>query len=413
MKKKLKKLVPDKIIETLIESKRALNLLSKKEKSVKLFSEKLNLKRIGHKDFHTFFGYYDISPFNTETGEIVYTRLRRSNLHDAEIVVHDLNGDNLRTIAGTKAWNWQQGSRLRWFPNSADRIILNDLKDGNYISRIVNVRNNDEVILEQPIYDIGPDGRFAISLNFERLGKMRPGYGYPQISGNDTGNFTEEGITLLDVNNNSSKLIVTYENIAEALKVNNKDYNTSYINHLSFSPCGNLFLFFWIEKKNEIHKASLLVYDMRSKEVVPLETKNKVSHYVWLDSTTILCTVYDENSRCNYYKYEIGKDKKLVNPKSLGTDGHPSVIENGKILTDTYPDKDGFQRLLISNIEEDITTTLLKIYSRYKANPVERTDLHPRLNPEMNRICFDANVSGFRQIFILSNESTSYSNYSL
>ena len=97
--------------------------------------------------------------------------------------------------------------------------------------------------------------------------------------------------------------------------------------------------------------------------------------------------------------------KKLINHGSLKEDGHPSMVSKNSLITDTYPDKFGFQTLLFSDLVLNKTNEIAKVYSKFKINPEYRTDLHPRFNHSKNKICFDANIYGYRQLFILSNNS--------
>ena len=98
--------------------------------------------------------------------------------------------------------------------------------------------------------------------------------------------------------------------------------------------------------------------------------------------------------------------KHIINKKSLQKDGHPSMLDQKSIITDTYPDKIGFQKILFSNLYSDKTIEIAEIYSKFKVNPEQRTDLHPRLNKSKNKICFDANIHGYRQLFVLSKNKS-------
>ncbi len=403
LKKSIKTFIPNGIIELIIEKKRQHLGSSSNIKKTEFFVKKPNVVTVGNKKFHTFFGYYDISPFNEKTNEIIYLRINRKKQKKAEIFLHDLKTDQTTIIATTAAWNWQQGSRLRWFPNSTDEIIFNDYQNGRYISKKINVRNNDETIIDYPIYDIDNQGKYAVTLNFERLGAMRPGYGYANGKYETPKDLGDEGIFKVDIIKNRIDLLLTYKQIGETLGQNNTNFNNNYINHLSYSPSGNKFLFFWLTIVNRYQKAFLLVYDLKTKKLTPLETEGKVSHYVWLDDNCILCTTYNSQNDCRYYKYWIDGKKEIVNPASLTADGHPSCISNDSIITDTYPDKNGYQKIIKADIGNDKSETIAKIYSRYKIEQEKRTDLHPRLNKTKKQICFDANIKGYRQLFVLNH----------
>ena len=82
-----------------------------------------------------------------------------------------------------------------------------------------------------------------------------------------------------------------------------------------------------------------MIYDLLSKQIIPIETEEKVSHYVWCDNNCILYTSYDKDTKCRYFKYYLNGKKEVVNPESLTVDGHPSILSDNYIITDTYPDK--------------------------------------------------------------------------
>ena len=65
-----------------------------------------------------------------------------------------------------------------------------------------------------------------------------------------------------------------------------------------------------------------------------------------------------------------------------------------------------YQKILFSNLYSDKTIEIAEIYSKFKINPEHRTDLHPRLNMSKNKICFDANIYGYRQLFILNTNKS-------
>ncbi|MBQ4532055.1 MAG: hypothetical protein IJA24_02280 [Alistipes sp.] len=350
-----------------------------------------------------FFGYYDISPFNS-IDKILYIK-KEKNSDEVKICINDSNDLSQESIlAVSKAWNWQQGCRLRWFPGYDDRVIFNFFEENKYGSRIIDTEGNIIKNYQFPIYDISHDGQLGITLNFDRLGLLRPGYGYTCIPYN-ANNLYNESIRIIDLATGIIKDKITYQMIAKAIKYK-RDYDKCYINHLSFSPDGKSFLFFWIEIINGYHKASLLVYDIYTKNIIPLELEDKVSHYVWLDNENILCTSYSRPTICNYYIYNIhNKTKSPFCPHSLQEDGHPSVDRGTMILTDTYPDINGFQCLYLVDSIFDKKETLFKVYMKPVSNGELRTDLHPRFNSKHSKICIDTNRNGSREIIIIDNNT--------
>ncbi len=59
-----------------------------------------------------------------------------------------------------------------------EEIIYNVRINGEFFSRIFNIRNGRNRIIERPISCFYPEKRIALSLNFSRLDKWRPGYDY-------------------------------------------------------------------------------------------------------------------------------------------------------------------------------------------------------------------------------------------
>ncbi len=360
---------------------------------------KYELFSYGLKEKHAFFGYYDISPFNSKTNEIIYLELSEDE-KSADIILEDIELKTRKKITETYAWNWQQGARLRWFPNSTDEIIFNDYRNGKYIARIINVRTSTERRISFPLYDIEKSGKYGLSLDFERLETLRPGYGYIVEKYNAPNNLERLGIDLIDLNQNTSMRIITYKVLAELLNKDKKVSSGNYINHISFSPSGDKFMFFWLTIVKHWHRAYLVIYDCKTKKLIPLETEKKVSHYQWQDDENILATSYNEKTRsCRYYIYSINGKVQEVCPKSLQCDGHPSKLNKTLFLTDSYPDSKYYQHLWICNKETDSKESILEIQSIPVENWERRTDLHPRIHKRM--ICFDANVTGKRKLYIL------------
>lgn len=351
---------------------------------------------------HVFFGYYDISPFNEKTDEIIYNNLIEENkLH---IMLSTLSAKEEREIAETHAWNWQQGCRLRWMPNNHREVVFNDFDGKEYFARILNVDTKEERRIDAPLYDISPDGRYGLSIDFERLGVKRPGYGYTCRPYHESGpNLLKDSIDLVDLVHNKRKTILTYEEIMNISGCNTGDVRNNYINHLCFSPSGRQFLFFWLTADSRWHKAFLLVHNLETNKTSLLEETEIVSHYVWQDEDNIICTAADNNRKCHYYTYNITSGKKFtMNPAVLNVDGHPSIYSDTMILTDTYPDLNGFQRLYLADKQNGGYRQLLEIYSNCCIEGEKRTDLHPRLDKARQIVCLDANYDKYRNLLFVS-----------
>lgn len=370
-------------------------------KMKKRIRTKFHWQALGEKSKFCFFGYYDITPYNNKD-EVIFHQLD-NELKKADIILYDGNNNECVKEATTNSWNWQQGSRLRWFPGSNDVILFNDFIEGEYLCRELNIRTKEEKTYIKPLYDVNKDGLLGLSLDFERLGVKRPGYGYTCKPYKEPSDLRGEGIDLVDLKTNTAQRIITYTDIAGAIGADSCDFSNNYINHLSFSPSGDKFMFFWLTIVKHYHKAYMLVYDLKNNTLIPLETEEKVSHYLWLDEEHLLCTVYNLNDNCRYVIYGLDGSKKHVF-KSIDFDGHPIWYKDGLILTDSYPDKKGFQRLVVCNLQTDETKVIAEIFHEPAISIERRTDLHPRYDSKTDTICIDANMTGKRKLVLLENK---------
>ena len=403
LKAKIKNIVPKRILKV---GRKVYSNLYCKLKGLQTINTKYEISCIGHEGIHSFFGYYDISPFDSHNN-IIYLEVDYKK-EDAKIMLYSMESQEYKIVTSTKAWNTQQGSRLRWLPNTEEWISFNDYKEGKYINRHINIKTLEEKVIPYPLYDISQNGKFGITLNFARLGVLRPGYGYTNYHYIPSEDLTKEDIKIVNLSTREVISTISYDRISKTMGEKVLDFSDYYINHLSFSPSGNKFLFFWLKDiPNSLPKASLLVYDIEKDELYVLENELRVSHYTWVDNETILCTAVSETEdktfKCQYYMYKKDTEKVIVGKGCLQTDGHPSLYNEQTILSDTYPDRYSYQELFLYNIETNEKRQLVYSKSVPVRDSIYRTDLHPRFNLTKDVICYDANVDGFRKIFILKN----------
>ena len=401
-KKLIKRVIPKPLIRQVHTVVRMTYMKSRRLSDI---NTTYDLSWIGEEGVHTFFGYYDISPFDKDDN-VIYHEV--DEVHGpAKIIKNSLDGKTPQIVASTNAWNTQQGARLRWMPCRKDVISFNDYENGQYFNRQLNVVTGEEVVTPFPLYDISPDGKIGLSINFERLGVMRPGYGYTNRKYVPTEDLSKEDIKVLNIANGKVLISITYSEIAKAIGVETSDFSKHYLNHLSFSPKGDKFLFFWLKEVPTWIEASLVVYDLKTKKMSVLEKEYRVSHYTWLDNDTILCTglkqLPNDKFECCYFKYHIGTNRQQMGKDILVVDGHPTRYNDSSILSDTYPDRYSFQELFLYDGNADKKRKLVYSYSIPVKNAEYRTDMHPRFNADKSIICYDANVTGFRHLYFLKN----------
>lgn len=336
--------------------------------------------------YHTSCGYYDLDPIRE--GELLVISSDNS-VEKAKI--HKINIETCedRIVGESFVVNWQQGNRLKWIGNN--RLIFNSFEKGEYVS--VEMCDSVRKIHPWPIYDVNRDT--AVTLDFNRLGWLRPGYGYTKFPLREI-TLNDCAIRFFKLSTNINITSISYRDIIEKIP-REVCLQKCYVNHLSFSPSGRKCLFFFIEIVNGIHQCSLGVWD--GERVLFLDTDLSASHYTWKDDNTILTTSYDKERKCRYYLYSLEDMKRQeVLPDILKQDGHPTYIKDDIIVTDTYPDQAGFQKIRVVDISSKKVQDVLSIYSTAKHVGVERCDLHPRYAKETQEIYFDADIDGKRRV---------------
>lgn len=396
----IKKIVP---ISLRTKIRKYLYVMNRVRKGRKVFGTKFESKEIKSKGKHVFFGYYDITPFGKD-GNVLFHEIDEKN-DVASIGLYNIENNEKKYLANTKAWNWQQGSRLRWHPTKSDVVVFNDFNGIHYISREISINDNKELVHPFPIYDVSPNGKLAITLDFTRLGYMRPGYGYTILPFNKNDISLDDGIDIFDLCQDSLLKTVSYRDLSLKLGLDQSEYVNWYLNHLSFSPNGDKFLLFFIREISGSFFASLLVYNIKEESITVLEKDLKVSHYDWINNDIIICTACN-NTRCWYNIYNcITKEKEIYCEDILSSDGHPTYLGDGRIITDTYPDKDMYQYIYLVDKKDHSQKTIAEVFQTLYDKIEKRTDLHPRVAEDKKHISFDCNFAGYREMVILNLNS--------
>ena len=376
------------------------NIYFLSHKKIQIIDNDIEYKIFSKKNKHIYFGYYDIQQLNKDENKMlvhVIDKKANTSKNLAEIGFYNLDNNEYIKIAQTHAWNWQQGSRLRWWPSNEKYICFNDIDDKKYVCKKVNIETKQvEQIFCKALYDIDNEGTYGLSLNFSRLQRLRPGYGYDYFQ-DKTMNISsplDDGIHYVDLLKNKSHLIISIGELAK--RCEDCDANEHYINHISISPNGEKFMFFhlWTRKKSNKWKTCLYVANKDGSNLKLLEKEDLVSHYDWIDSDNILVTGYTPNGKQTYSRYNVNSlEKNVVKSSYLDKDGHPTVIDGGrKFITDTYPKKMDLQELFEYNTNNSTKKTLMYIYSSPLMYEEKRCDLHPRVSNSEKIITIDSTV---------------------
>jgi hypothetical protein len=325
-------------------------------------------------------------------------------------------GNEFIPLAETSAWCWQQGAMLQWLADDPRKIIFNDRDSDGFVARILDIDSSSIETLCRPIYCLSPDGQYALSVNFSRLDKERPGYGYAGIPDKWEGcdHPDDNGIWLVDMKRNSSKLIISLDQIVRKFHEDSMDGAANWFNHLLFSPDSARFAFFHRFRTEKIldgkHYATHTTRMFSSSvanpdDIHPLNLDDMSSHYTWMDECRIINYSRRFGHGDHYYLYTDKSDQvDLVAGDLFDGDGHCSFSSDNKyMLTDCYPtDANGNMRsLYILDIDNDIRYEIGKFHSDPSLPSPTRCDLHPNWSRDCRQVCIDSIHEGFRGIYVL------------
>lgn len=355
---------------------------------------------------NTFFGYYDKSSFNPQNDNFLIFHANNRNplkvpsaKKATDIILYDLNKKDYRIIGKTYCWNWQQGARLHWIDE--DNIVYNwfDKEELKYKCIKKNISDNSEIAFPFPVQDSFKND-FFISINYVTLNKTRPDYGYRNIKKEN--NNKNNAVYKVSFTTGVSEKLFTINDIKDLLKIKNNNYiKRSRINHIMINPNGGKFIFLFRYYYKYSLKHVLLAYNFRNKQLHILINNEMISHYCWLDNDNIIFWGIIKN-KSDYFQFNTETQKMQCLSTNL-PDGHPSVLNDHTIVTDTYPDNKRNRRLLLVDIKENNIKELLTSFEPCKFVGETRCDLHP--HPHKNRIHFDSIENGVRELSILELDS--------
>jgi hypothetical protein len=334
---------------------------------------------------HYYVGYYDIDPISP-CGDYVlchkvslkYTNYSEPEMGAIGLLPISTTDKQFIEMGDTRALNWQLGSRLQWFTDGT--IIYNDIVDGKQCAILFNIVSKKiERYFKRPFWAISPDSKIAVSLNFSRLLKNRPGYGYAGESPDGD----EDLLTIFDVATDIVLFQIDINSLFNQLNFNIPNKADPYFNHVTWSPCSTKFitLFLFEDPVSGKRFSYPVMVNCLDFSVSLFHADGLFSHHVWLDSESLLAFLQlnGENvfAVCDE-KY--GWKKTLKNMPVL--DGHPSIAINSKdIIVDSYPDRLGRMFLYKGSSDNSKHLETLAVLMNFKPySGAQRCDLHPRVS---------------------------------
>jgi len=362
-------------------------------------------------------GYYDILLFDPSNRLVLANEVDfegRSPKPDDTIRVGMIDlADNDRWIelGSTKAWNWQQGCLFQWVPGTESTVIWNDREQDRFVSRMLDVKGNNIVTLDNPIYALSPDGKWGFYPDFRRLNDTRPGYGYCGIDDPNADVLAPNnaGIWRIELATGKSELIVSFSTLAamEPPQGGFAEKAKHWFNHLLVAPGGKRFLF--LHRWGEPGKGwgtQLITANLDGSDLFILNPYRMTSHLIWRDPTHILAWSRHPSHGEKFYVFtDKTGDAELVGGDVMTRDGHCTYIpqtDNHWILYDTYPDGNRNQNPMLYHIPSNRVVPLGHFPSPKGYDGEWRCDTHPHADRNGHFVTIDSPHEGAgRQVYLI------------
>ncbi|MCE5251449.1 hypothetical protein LLG96_14645 [bacterium] len=370
------------------------------------------------------FGYYDKLQFDPSGRYVLGMEVdfedRSPEPEDViKIGMIDLrDNDRWIELGESRAWNWQQGCMLQWRPGSASEIVWNDRDGDRFVCHILDVFTGKKRTLPFPIYTLSPDGHTAVTVDFQRINDMRPGYGYAGIpdKNKDVLAPKDAGIYRANLETGELKLIIS---VADMLKIPYPKGDISdkkhYFNHLLFNKDGSRFIFLNRWRIGEYRASNpstpfdtrMLTARPDGSDIRVVDDSGYTSHFIWRDTTHILAWTKLPSHGDRFYLFSDDGSKKgeAVGPDVMTVNGHCTYLPGGEwILNDTYPGADRLQHVYLYHIATGIRVPVANVFmhKKYQFDKEFRVDTHPRFSPDGMSVVIDSPHDGAgRQMYLL------------
>ena len=347
------------------------------------------------------FGYYDKCPWSDDGRYLLALKVKNASTEadstaPAEIVRIDLENNNAcEVLAQTRCWNVQQGCMAQWMDDHT--ILYNDFRNGKYCAVILDLNSKAERLIDRPVYTVSSDRKTALTLDFARLHRLRPGYGYANTADETKGILCPEETCIwkIDLQSGEVTSLLSYGDLAGFEPRKEMEGAEHKVNHLMIAPGGKRFMVLHRWFQNQVKYTRLITCNMDGSELYNLSDDDFVSHCCWKNDTEIVSYLNKKDGGKGYYHL---KDRTQTYERlwpQLAMDGHPTFSQDGScVVTDTYPDRRRIQSLYVMKGKQ--IKRIARVFSPFKYGGDTRCDLHPRWSRDGKRICFDASFQGKR-----------------
>ncbi len=353
-----------------------------------------------------FFGYFGLQPWSADGRRYLFHRWR-ARAGRVDICAVDRGSGAVQVVGDSAAWNFQQGAMAQWIRRGGvECAIFNDAVEGQLACRIV-APDGSERGVPWPIQALHPGGCDALSLNYRRLARIRPEYGYDVAVQNFSPDQPPErdGLWRVNLDTGAAELIASLAELAASKPRADMAAAEHKVNHAVYSPAGTRFVFMhrWLGASGKFSR--LYVADADGSNRRLLLDHRMVSHYAWRDERRLLVWARAPDKGDRYYLLDVTTGAREA--CGAGTldrygDGHPSFSPDGRwLVTDSYPDRGRMRRLLLCRPDAGLVLEAGAFHSPWRYDGAERCDLHPRWSPDGTRISIDSAHEGVRWTYVV------------
>jgi hypothetical protein len=366
-----------------------------------------------------FFGYYDISPWSADGQRLLMHRHPSATAALAldvplDVLVFDRAAAEVRVVGQTRAWSPQQASMAQWRAGTPDELLFNDIAEGRLVTRIVSHTGAARGVVDWPVQALHPDGRHALSLNYKRLFRLRPEYGYAAPVTNFDAQQDEDGLWSVDLDTGTAHLLVSLPELRAVRPRPDMAEAEHKVNHAVYAPGGRraVFLHRWIGSYGKRSRLYVLDFEAgapgQRAALRLLLDDDMVSHYAWLDDRQLVAWARTHAHGDRYYVVDTDEEEgsaRAFGPERLGRwgDGHPTVqpADDPWVVTDSYPDRARQRHLLAYHPRRDTLVELGRVLAPLAFDGPVRCDLHPRWSPDGRWLSIDSAHDGRRRSYVL------------
>jgi hypothetical protein len=309
---------------------------------------------------HHWFGYYDKLEFDPSNRYVLSNEVdfehRTPNADDTIRVgmIDTADDDRWIPLGSSRAWGWQQGCMLQWRPRSESEVVWNDRQGDRHVCRIMDITTRKIRTLPRPIYTLSSDGRWAITADFARIQRMRPGYGYVGLDDpcRDEQAPRDSGVWKMDLDTGRCELVFS---LADAAAIDHRgqslEGNWHYFNHLLINPDDSRFIVLHRWRKSTGTGADaeptggfttrMFTVALDGSQRYIVDPSGYTSHFIWRDPAHICAWTRPEGRKAGFYLFkDQTREVQIVGDGVMSVNGHNTYLpghDNEWILNDTYP----------------------------------------------------------------------------